>query len=168
MKISKDTFKNLFEILRISENLNMTIPEYYINPLTSEIVSKKSLKIIGSKSKAGYVLCSLSKFKKVYYQHTLAYIHSIDELEYDTSKFEIDHINRIRDDNRITNLRLISISDNRKNRIFSKKSDEQIALKLLNKNKQIQATNINNEEILLFKNIKLSSDALNISSAIIS
>jgi hypothetical protein len=77
-------------------------------------ISKKSGSIAGSKYKNGYIYIQINK--KIYRAHRLAFL-------YMTGNFPenfIDHINHIRDDNRWTNLRDATLSQNQANRVNQK------------------------------------------------
>jgi len=67
------------------------------------------------KDRDGYVVIGINK--KVYRAHRLVWLYTYGEMP----PTDIDHINRIRDDNRIENLRLATKSENAKNR--SKRKD---------------------------------------------
>lgn len=64
----------------------------------------------GTKNSAGYRVISL--FGKRYLEHRLAWFYVHGEMP----KHEIDHINQIRDDNRISNLRQVTRSENQRNK----------------------------------------------------
>lgn len=64
----------------------------------------------GTKNSAGYRVISL--FGKRYLEHRLAWFFIHGEMP----KHEIDHINQIRDDNRISNLRQVTRSENQRNK----------------------------------------------------
>jgi len=66
-------------------------------------------KIAGTLTSLGYVIIRIDK--KDYQAHRLAWLY--EHGEYPTK--QIDHINHIKDDNTICNLRVVSISDNQKN-----------------------------------------------------
>lgn len=70
----------------------------------------KVRKLTGSKIANGY--CGVYYNGKVYPAHRLAwfYVHGV------MPKLEIDHINRVRDDNRLVNLRLATRKQNSQNR----------------------------------------------------
>lgn len=72
--------------------------------------------IAGCKNKRGYLQIGLKK--NIFQQHRLAwfYVHGT------WPEKEIDHINRIRDDNRITNLRISDRTTNSRNRDTSIRS----------------------------------------------
>lgn len=64
----------------------------------------------GTKNSAGYRVISL--FGKRYLEHRLAWFYVHGEIP----EHEIDHINQIRDDNRISNLRQVTRSENQRNK----------------------------------------------------
>ena len=64
----------------------------------------------GTKNSAGYRTITL--FGKRYPEHRLAWFYVHGEMP----KHEIDHINQIRDDNRISNLRQVTRSENQRNK----------------------------------------------------
>ena len=74
----------------------------------------------GCKRKDGYVQYSLKKNGKCknYLHHVLIYKTLVQF--YDDPKLQIDHLNGVRDDNRLENLTLCSRSENNKNTHFYK------------------------------------------------
>lgn len=102
--------------------MNITVDELkqYFNydPITGYVYwIKKSCKTTminsraGSTNKKGYRVIKL--FKKEYLEHRLVW--ALHYGEFPTMR--IDHINHKRDDNRICNLREVSIADNARNRV---------------------------------------------------
>lgn len=85
------------------------------NPLTG-IFTRKSGKIAGFTELKGYR--SLKINYKSYKEHRLAWLYIYGEFP----KNQIDHINGIKDDNRIQNLRLATASENMINRKIFKNS----------------------------------------------
>lgn len=73
---------------------------------------------LGCKAPHGYVLLSINYRR--YYAHRIAWICFYGSIPADG--MTIDHINGVRDDNRIENLRLVSIGDNNKNRNTPRKN----------------------------------------------
>ena len=67
--------------------------------------------IAGSLGNSGYFQISINK--KLYLSHRLIYIWHYGNIE---SHIHIDHINRIRNDNNIENLRLVTCQENNFNR----------------------------------------------------
>lgn len=89
------------------------------NPNTGEFtwLSNKYAKKVVPHTRAGCVNSStgyrhISVFKKRYLEHRLAWYMYYGELP----KGQIDHINQNREDNRIVNLREVSVSENARNR----------------------------------------------------
>ncbi len=78
--------------------------------------TKNPTRKIGSLSKAGYYVFSYKR--KVYYAHRVAWqiTHGFEPPKH------IDHINRIKTDNRISNLRLADDSLNNRNRVKPNKN----------------------------------------------
>jgi hypothetical protein len=70
--------------------------------------------ILNTKNSGGYLLTRINK--KSIKVHRLAWLYVYGELPIDT----IDHINRIRDDNRIENLRVCKFAENLQNKNFYK------------------------------------------------
>jgi len=64
----------------------------------------------GCKNNRGYLLIKINK--KLYRAHRLAWLYVYGYFP----KFTIDHINRIKTDNRIENLRDVTIQENLKNK----------------------------------------------------
>ena len=100
--INKDFLNEYFEYSETLQGL------YWIKP-TSKYAHPK----IGNQYKAGatdsigYRIVSI--FSKPYKEHRLVWIYHNGDIP---EKMQIDHINRIRDDNRISNLRLATPSIN--------------------------------------------------------
>lgn len=69
----------------------------------------KAGSIAGCRITSGYLHCSIDK--KLYYMHRLAWMYVHGEMPPDM----IDHINHVKDDNRIVNLRLADMSLNKQN-----------------------------------------------------
>ena len=72
---------------------------------------RRNKAIAGSLTKLGY--CQIGVFKKKYKAHRLAWIYMYGDIP---SEYQIDHINRIKNDNRIFNLRLATIKKNNNNK----------------------------------------------------
>ena len=78
--------------------------------LTGLVTRKRTGKHVGTNND-GHLRVSVDK--QAYQLHRIVWkLHTGD----DPSPYEIDHINRIRDDNRITNLRLSTTQENLKNK----------------------------------------------------
>ena len=69
---------------------------------------------VGSKSPSGYLVITIGQ--KSYWAHRLAWIYCHGEIQ---ENMVIDHINGVRNDNRIVNLRPCSHSENMQNRGIS-------------------------------------------------
>lgn len=87
------------------------------NPITGHLtwIKKPSKKTVlnsraGSKTKSGYRVIQL--FGKTYQEHHVIWCLCNGYMP----KEQIDHINHIRDDNRISNLREVTIAENARNR----------------------------------------------------
>lgn len=74
--------------------------------------------VVGSKHHSGYLQVQVSK--KLYMVHRIIWEmhHGVKILP----NLEIDHINHIRDDNRIENLRVVTKQGNRRNQSLSRKN----------------------------------------------
>ena len=84
-------------------------------------IRKKSNKRIVKEyieKKNGYIRCNLNQ--KLYQKHRIIALQFIENDDPE-NKLEVDHINHIRSDNRIENLRWVSRSENSKNRSSYKK-----------------------------------------------
>jgi hypothetical protein len=92
--------------------------DYLIYP-DGRVFSKKSNKYLKSTKCLGYEHVKLydNENEKVFKIHRLVAIHYIDNPD---NKPEVDHINRIRDDNRVENLRWATRSENAKNTTIRK------------------------------------------------
>lgn len=115
--------------------------EFGYCPLTGDIFSKterKNVKIgqvVGSLTNTGYVQISF-KNKKIR-AHRMALYLMTDESE--PNGFSIDHINRIRSDNRWANLRLVTHRSNSRNREVYESCYAGISFDKNNKNKPWRA-----------------------------
>lgn len=83
---------------------------YSYCPNSGLFTNKKNGKILGSLSKNGYIRTFLNK--KEYKVHRLVWLYNYGYLP----KKQIDHINHIRNDNRLCNLREVTRSENYKNK----------------------------------------------------
>lgn len=82
--------------------------------LTGVVTRKRTGKLVGTNSD-GHLRVGIDK--QQYLLHRIIWkLHTGN----DPSPYEIDHINRIRDDNRIDNLRLVTTQDNLKNKSLYK------------------------------------------------
>jgi hypothetical protein len=91
--------------------LNVLRKHYGFNHLTGELVSRFTNKTI-KRRKNGYVCVQMSAGHVM--GHRIAWALHYGELP--PPEMEIDHINGIRDDNRIRNLRLVSQVENLRNK----------------------------------------------------
>lgn len=80
------------------------------NPETGAVIRRSNRKVVGSDCTNGYKNVYVDG--KKYYVHRLIWVLIYGEL--DQSK-DIDHINGIRDDNRLENLRIATRSENMQN-----------------------------------------------------
>ena len=97
--------------------------KYLINPQNGYVCHKKNKKRLGYISN-GYLKCTLNGVN--YYNHRLNFMHHNGVIE---EGKEIDHIDKNRSNNNINNLRLISIRENRKNRVLPRRTVESFAAK---------------------------------------
>jgi hypothetical protein len=72
-------------------------------------------KVIGTRNKTGYVVFSLKS--TLYYAHRLAWLYETGEMP-----SQIDHVNGIKNDNRMDNLRLATHAENMRNRVVRPQS----------------------------------------------
>lgn len=105
---------------------------YIIDFEKGVIYSKYTKRNVGSKSKNGYIFltaydCYGNKYKLAHeiiyseYHNLPKHLWSIDEKR---KRFEIEHNNTIRDDNRIENLKLVSHDDNMNNKLTKAKTSQ--------------------------------------------
>jgi len=115
---------------------------FYNDGTIYNINHKKFLKKCLSINNYEFVILSNHRYKKMFYVHRLMYLLFCDSIP---DGHEIDHKNKIRDQNDINNLRCISIQENRQNRNFKdnqykeidkKHNDKYKDKKYYNKNKQ--------------------------------
>ena len=100
------TDNELKDFVELSFNVN-----YLVNVNTGQICHKRNRRVLSNPSIGGYTKCSISG--KRLYNHRVIYTHVYGEIP---NNYEIDHINGIRNDNRIENLRCIPVFENRKQR----------------------------------------------------
>lgn len=91
-------------------HLAILLYDYLGLPILDYTPNKQPAVGAGTKNSAGYRVISL--FGKRYPEHRLAWFYVHGEMP----KHEIDHINQIRDDNRISNLRQVTRSENQRNK----------------------------------------------------
>ena len=150
VKISKQELQDNFTILNHVGNNG----DYYIND-QANVVSKYGLTLLGRSKPGCYAQCHLNGIGNIYC-HRLMWIHHNGNIGY---MKEIDHINRLKSDNRIENLRCVSVSTNRKNRLYISNG----AMK-----KKIPIVACNNVKIFNFESISSASKALGIGQGMIS
>lgn len=88
---------------------------YEINTENGTVFSKISNRFIGTKMKKGYIRVTLHDDDgKIYHfqLHRLIWMEANGQIP---SGYEIDHINTVRDDNRISNLRIMTHQENSNN-----------------------------------------------------
>ena len=100
---------------------NMLTQEKVRNLLSYDAVSGEftwlaSGKKAGCKAHDSYVVIQIDK--RQYRAHQLAWLHVHGEF----LTRQIDHVNRIRDDNRIVNLRKVTLSQNSQNQVLTRKN----------------------------------------------
>jgi hypothetical protein len=118
----------------------------------------KNNKQAGYKNKKGYIIININK--KMYAAHRLAWIYM-----YKTILGCIDHINTIKDDNRIVNLRIATLSQNGFNRQLNKNNKSGVkGVYWHSRNKKwIAQLKVNNTKIIFgsFSDIELAKIAIN-------
>jgi hypothetical protein len=98
----KDNLRKVFNYNEITGGL------YYAINIGTKIKPGKRFGFVEEK---GYIKGNLNK--KTYREHRLVWIWHYGDIP---ENLQIDHINRIKTDNRIENLRLVTHSENNKNR----------------------------------------------------
>lgn len=127
MKAKNIEVPHLKEILHYDENTGLFTWKVNMNGRSTKCCAGSRA---GTKQNTGYVQISIGNVR--YSAHRLAwvYIHgSIDQ------NLIIDHINRVRNDNRIDNLRLVTHSVNNSNRELNKNSVSKHSGVIWNKSK---------------------------------
>lgn len=113
----------------------------------------------GINQTSGYFCIKL--FNKRYHSHRLAWLYVYGEFP----SLNIDHINRIRTDNRISNLRIATNSENQQNRIkcTNNKAGYKGVYKTKNYDKYVAQATLNGKHIYIghFNSAKEASDAYN-------
>ena len=150
VKISKQELQDNFTILNHVGNNG----DYYIND-QANVVSKYGLTLLGRSKEGCYAQCHLNGIGNIYW-HRLMWIHHNGTIPYG---MEIDHINRDKGDNRIENLRCVTVSQNRKNRDYISNG----AIK-----KKIPIIACSNTHIFNFLSISDASRSLGIPQGLIS
>ncbi len=84
---------------------------FLYDSITGIVTRKRDNKIFTSKGYDGYMIVYINR--KGYKLHRIVWALHTGE---DPYPYEIDHINRVRDDNRIDNLRKVTTQDNLKNK----------------------------------------------------
>lgn len=113
---------------------------FYNDGSIYNITKRRFLKKNSSINKYEYVFLCNNRFKRFFYVHRLMYLLFCDCIN---DGFEIDHINHIRDDNDISNLRCVSIQENRQNRNFNNNNYKEIDKKHNDKYKEKKYYNKN-------------------------
>jgi hypothetical protein len=119
--------ENLKQILYYDKNTG--IFTWLVNMPHNPMINKRA----GYKSINGYRIISINK--KKYYEARLAWFYMTDKWP----KFEIDHINRIKDDNRWCNLREATRSQNCANSIKNKNNTLPRGVSFHKRDKKYQA-----------------------------
>ena len=154
VKISKEQLENEFTILNHPLNINH---EYYINDL-GQVVSKFSLTLLGRLKEGCYAQAHLKYGIGNVYIHRLNYIHNNNGTPIPYG-MEIDHIDQDKSNNHISNLRLSTVSQNRKNKTYNMNT-------IIKKKVPIIACS--NTHIFNFLSISDASRSLGISQGLIS
>ena len=88
-----------------------------------DIRHKYKLNILNGRiTKFGYKVFTFLQngIRKYYMHHKLIYYALVDPFDLNDRNLEIDHVNHVRDDNRVDNLRLVTRSENDLNRTKTK------------------------------------------------
>jgi len=88
---------------------NKILATFDYNPKTGLFIKKKNGKVVGNRHHSGYIRICIGN--KQFQAHRLAWLFQYGE---EPDGF-IDHINGVRDDNRISNLRVVTKQENSKN-----------------------------------------------------
>lgn len=109
------------------------------------IINKQNGKVLrGKRQSCGYLCVNIwikGKRKNIYYHHVVFL------LNHKRLPSMIDHINGIKTDNRIENLREVTDSENQMNRLLKWKPNKDTGLSGVFKNDKIYGTHIYNDEI---------------------
>ena len=103
--ITQEHLKSLFDYKDGNLILKVTIPKS----------RKRPGECMGSLKRTGYIEITIKK--KKYLAHRLVYIWHFGDIQ---DNLQIDHINRIRNDNRIENLRVVTNQQNKFNKTNTK------------------------------------------------
>ena len=126
----------------------------------------KQVPSIGQKHKSGYLACMVRKHgqngQKGYYVHRFVY-ECFKGLIPDGKV--IDHVNNIKDDNRLCNLQLVTSSEN--NKKSAKRRDYTFAAKNHQNKKCVKATNIDTNEVSYYNSMYAVHQHLGINAGIV-
>ena len=143
-------FKNLFSTVCKKGNKmitqEMVKSRYIYNPDTGKFTSRRTNKVLaGAKHSRGYLQMMINR--KLFYMHRIAWLYVYGEFP----TYQIDHKNRIRDDNRWCNLLGGTKTNNQRNRsIASNNTSGVIGVRYRTTNDKWQATiNTNGKRISL-------------------
>ena len=132
------------------------------NGVVINVVNKKQ---IGDKTKFGYILCTVRKRgenQKRHYVHRFVW-ECFNGLIPDNKV--IDHINNIRDDNRLCNLQLVTTSENIKKSVKNRNYE---FVSMNNKNKKsVKAINISTNEVSYYDSLYAVQQHLGINAGIV-
>lgn len=150
--------------------------EYRIHPEFDLYAGSKNGKIInivkkkpfeGYPASNGYKICFVRRHKQRGYKNLYVhrFIYECFNGHISNHDMVIDHINSIRDDNRLCNLKLVTQQENCKK---SAKDRDYSFLKYNHKNKKfIKATNLNTNKVTFFNSMYSCSKNLGINAGII-
>ena len=149
---------------------------YYVHPVYDLYACDKDGNIInivkkvpmkGAKQANGYMMCCVRKYgqkgQKTYYVHRFVWeCHNGDIPEGKV----IDHINNIKDDNRLCNLQLVTQQQNCKK--SAKNRDYSFTAKTNENRKYVKAINIKTNEISYYNSLYATQQHLGINAGIVS
>ena len=143
-----------------------SIYDLYTANEDGNIISIISKKNISCKQKNGYKICSVKEYgersRKTYQVHRFVwecYNGPIPDNKV------IDHINNIRDDNRLCNLQLVTTSEN--NKKAAKNRDYTFATKNHQNKKYVKAINVNTNEVSYYNSLYSVQQHININAGIV-